>query len=181
MRTHPIVLLSLLACCGGNNDNSCGPTDTSPAGLALTGSGTNLFFAELMAGANNDCTPAGSNVISLTIQGTQTDGIGFVTFCIPQPQRLGSALALGSDVPGDEPPAILEDLAAATTDGCMYDFAASAGVTGTVRATGICDDGTNPAGFALVVSATLTLTGSGGSNCGPLAVQLAGSAAVAKQ
>ena len=114
-----VIGFAVLACSCGGDDKACGPVDTTPAGLALTGSGTNLFFAELMAGANNDCTPTGSDVISLTIQGAQTDGVGFVTFCIPQPQKLTSALALGSDVPGDEPAAI-EDLAAATTDGCMW-------------------------------------------------------------
>jgi hypothetical protein len=178
-----VTALAILACsCGGGGDKDCGPTDTTPAGLSLSdGSATNLFFAELMAGANNDCTPTGSGVISLTIQGAQTDGVGFITFCIPRPQDLGSALALGSDAPGDEPAAILEDLEAATTDGCMYSFDPSATLTGTVRATGICDDGTNPAGFALVVAATLSVTGSGGSGCGTLSVQLAGTAAVAHQ
>jgi hypothetical protein len=180
MRVIVVSLVCALAGCGGD-DSACGPTNTSPAGLSVAGSGTNLFFAELMAGANNDCTPTGSDVISLTIQGTQTDGVGFVTFCIPQPQKLTTGLALGSDVPGDEPAAILEDLVAATTDGCTYSFDPTTGVTGTVRATGICDDGTNAAGFALAVSATLAMTGSGGASCGTLDVQLAGTAKVAHQ
>jgi hypothetical protein len=131
-------------------------------------------------GANNDCTPSGSSVISVTIELTQVGGAGFLAFCIPRPQDLDTDLTIGSNVQGNQPPAAFEGFEGVTSDECTYDYDPSAPTTGTLHATGVCDDGAGSSGFALTVDASVTMTLSlGGSACaGSAAVQLAGTVAV---
>jgi hypothetical protein len=180
-----VVPYASLGCGDDGGGHSCGPGSASPTGLAMTATvGSDFTFGSLMEGANNDCTPTGSGVISVTIQGTQVGGTGFVALCVPRPNEFGDPLAVGSDDKPDEPPVILVSLAVSTPDGCFYNLPPGMQVSGTAHAVGLCDDGAGSAGFALVIDATTALTGSGsdaaGSACvGQTNVELAGSAAVA--
>ncbi|HTJ45433.1 MAG TPA: hypothetical protein VL463_25180 [Kofleriaceae bacterium] len=133
----------MLSCCG--SDPVCGPGMAADNGLELAGTGVDVHYKDLHASANNDCPDpsAPSGVISLTIGGSQ-DGSAFpVTLCIPRPDRLSSgALALGTDVK-------IIDLGADIGNGCTLARATTPDPTGTVKASGLCGNGKDPAGFAL--------------------------------
>jgi hypothetical protein len=141
--------------------------------------GSDFTFGGLAEGANNDCTPTGSDIVSVTIQSSLVSGAASVTLCVPRPHDFSTALAVGSNQPqGVQPPVILENLSASTPS-CFYNLEPGTPVSGTARAVGLCDDGAGSAGFALVIDVFTTLTGSGsGSNCGTADVELVGSAAV---
>jgi hypothetical protein len=132
------------ACCGGGE--TCGPGMAAANGLSLAGSGINVEYTMLGAHVNNDCPDpaAPSGVVSLTISGTQ-DGAAFpVTLCIPRPDKLSSGpLTLGTDVK-------IIDLGADIGGGCTLARDTTQMPTGTVSATGLCGNGKDKAGFALI-------------------------------
>lgn len=145
-----VALLSACAC-----SDPCGPGDAAVDGLTLTDvadATTTGRIADLVAGANNDCpaadAPAG--VVSLTIAGASRDGARPFTLCVPRPDQLAAG------------PVDLADLrffdVGATLGGCTLRLAPTPAVTGTLRAAGMCGDGTDPAGFALTFAGELTLT-----------------------
>ena len=112
----------------------------------------NLVFGDLVAGANNDCpdpaAPAG--VISLTISGTEMGATGLVTFCVPRPDQLATmALPLGRRVK-------IIDLSASDA-ACTYAFDASKIPTGTAKGQGMCGNGSDAAGFAMIVDGFIGL------------------------
>lgn len=138
------ILATGAACCGGGGD-TCGPGAAAANGAELAGTGVDVRYTMLQALVNNDCPDpaAPSGVISVTISGTQ-EGTAFpFTLCIPRPDRLATEpLALGTDVK-------IVDLSANIGGGCTLDRATSQAPTGTVTATGVCNNGKDPAGFAL--------------------------------
>ena len=122
-----------------------------------------------MSGQNNDC-PGTPGVVSLTITGAQTGsaGFGIVTFCVPRPDLLAGAPArLGSGVE-------VVDLTGADAS-CSYAFDATAEPTGTVSSTGLCDNGSNAAGFTLIFDGGLSLDRTCGSAKDTVTVTLTGS------
>ncbi|MBX3162214.1 MAG: hypothetical protein KF773_39990 [Deltaproteobacteria bacterium] len=148
--------------------------------MAITGTGVALTYGDLDAGQNNDCpdpsAPAG--VISLTIHGKQ-EGSGLpLTFCIGRPDLLAGGLDLGPDTAGTE----FRVVDASGSDAsCTYTLDTSAPITGTASATGLCDNGAAPAGFALTIAGSLTLVRTCGPAVDTVAVALAGTVGVAAQ
>jgi hypothetical protein len=167
-----------LAGCGGS---PCGPGGAPATGLLASSADVTLTYGNLTASANNDCP--GSNpkagVVSLTIEGAQTDGGGLLTLCVPRPDELeNTPQALGTDVQvvdfsGDK-------------NGCPYAFDTTRPPSAMATTTGMCDNGTNKAGFALSLSGALSLTRCPpgmpcDASCGgttSVAVQLSGTVAV---
>jgi hypothetical protein len=160
----------------GCGDDSCGPGDAPKTGLLASSADVTLTYGNLTAGANNDCpdpdAPAG--VVSLTIGGTQTDGTAIVTFCLPRPDQLAQMdLQLGTglriiDFNGEK-------------DGCMFTIEGTRPVTGTVHATGLCDNGKDSAGFALGIDGNISLRRNCPTMTDTIAVTLEGKVAVAAQ
>ncbi|HET9619911.1 MAG TPA: hypothetical protein VFP84_01000 [Kofleriaceae bacterium] len=153
-----LISLSLLAACGGGDDD-CGVGGAPSVGLVAKSAAApaTLTFGGLHAGLNNDCPAADapSGVISLTLQGTQTDGTGNVTLCIARPDLLAErAQALGHDQAGVA--VRLVDVNG-TANNCSFAIDVAQPVTGTVTTSGLCGDGGDPAGFALVVDGALHL------------------------
>jgi hypothetical protein len=156
----------------GCGDDSCGPGDAPAYGLLASNADVTLTYGNLSAGANNDCPAADapSGVISMTIDGTQKDGTSLITFCVPRPDKLASGLQLGSefkiiDFNGE-------------LDGCTYAF--EGGVpAGMVTASGICDNGTNDAGFALTFDGNFVLRQTCQTATNMIALSLSGTVAVA--
>jgi len=145
------LVVSLAA--SGCGDDSCGPGDASDTGLQLSSADVQITFGGITSGANNDCPApdAPDGVISLTLQGLQVDGPGRVTLCVSRPDllqkgpvALGGTSVLIIDLKGD-------------VGGCMYDYESMRPVSGTVSAEGYCDNGTNSAGYALVVDGNVSL------------------------
>jgi len=109
-------------------------------------------------------------LISLTIGGTQMGTNRLVTFCIPRPDQLADGVPIGTgfriiDFNGE-------------ADGCTFAFATGSVPTGTARATGICDNGTNSAGYALTVDGNILLRRTCQTNTDMVAVALSGTVAV---
>ena len=135
-------------------------------------------FGGLASGLNNDCpvadAPAG--VTSLTIQGRQTDGSGAVTLCISRPDKLATqTLALGPDAVSSD--VRLIDLGGSTS-GCTFTQDTTRIPTGTVRAAGLCGNGSDAAGFELIVDGAASLTRTCGATVDTVGVTLVGSVAV---
>jgi hypothetical protein len=165
--------------CGGGD--SCGPGGAPDVGLIATGGGATLTYGGLSAGLNGDCpaTDAPSGVTSLTIAGTGAQG--FVTLCVSRPDLLArQPQALALDVPGSAAQARIVDVTG-TADSCTFRIDATQPASGTVSSTGLCGNGSDAAGFALVVDATLSLTRTCGATVDSVAVTLRGRVAVSPQ
>ena len=174
------LVLAIAAGCGDDGKTVCGPGDAPPVGLVVGGPVT-LTYGNLGAGLNNDCpdpaAPAG--IVSMTINGPQTDGTGLITLCVPRPDLLvAKRLALGPDVAGSEIH-VVDVIGAAA--GCTFDFDKTTPLTGTGTATGLCRDGADPAGFALDVDGTLSLDRTCGATVDKVTVTLRGRVAVVAQ
>jgi hypothetical protein len=165
------LALGLLAGCP--SDESCGPGNAAGDGLTMTASGVEIRYHALTAGANNDCPEAGApaGVVSLTIGGFQVAGSDAVTLCVPRPDQLAGGLALGAGVQ-------IVDVSA-EQGGCTFSRNPQTPPTGTARAEGICEDGVDPAGFALVLDGTVAVDRVCGATNDTLMMTLAGTVSVA--
>ena len=141
-------------------------------GLTASSDQVNLVFGDLVSGANNDCPDpsAPSGVVSVTISGTQMGQAGLITLCVPRPDQLNGTVPLGTAVK-------IVDLNA-TDPSCTYAIDRSQLPTGTVKGEGVCDNGTNAAGFALVFDGFVGLRRTCGVNVDSVSVGLTGTVAV---
>jgi len=166
-----VSLVAILPACPG--DDTCGPGAAAGDGLVLSGSGVEIRYHDLVASANNDCpdpaAPAG--VVSLTIAGVQVGGTESITLCVPRPDLLADVRALGTDVQ-------IIDLNA-TAPECTFVRNTTTPPTGTVTADGLCADGTDPAGFALVVQGTATVDRTCLAGTDTVTLDMAGTVSVA--
>ena len=162
------------ACCGGGE--TCGPGAAAVDGLTLAGSGVNVAYTMLAASVNNDCPDpaAPSGVVSVTVTGTQVGTAFHVNLCIPRPDKLSAGpLALGTDVK-------IIDLGADIGGGCTLARDATQMPTGTVTATGLCNNGKDAAGFALTFDAgVVPMKRTCGAQVDVLNLALTGTVAVA--
>lgn len=160
------VLVLLAAGC--SDDAACepGPTGVADTGLTASAEGTTITFGPVASGANNDCpvdgTPAG--VISVTLGGSQAApaGVGVISFCLPRPDLVDG----GGEFPldPDRHPALADDrvhvidLDATVDADCTWHHDPEDPPSGTATFTGFCADGTDPAGYGLVLDGELTVT-----------------------
>ena len=160
---------------GGCSGPDCGPGKAAADGLVASGSGVTLTYGGLMGSPNNDCPDpaAPKGVISLTITGMQTDGTGLVTICVPRPDRLGGAQALGIGGSAVQ----LVDLNGSSA-GCTFALGAGT-MSGTISGRGVCDDGASKDGWAMTANATLPVMRTCGTNVDTISLTLAGTVAVA--
>lgn len=168
---------AVAAGCGGGDD-SCGPGGAPDTGLMATSSAVTLNYGMLTGGPNNDCpaSDAPPGVISMTIEGTQQGGQGRITLCIGRPDLLGKqALSLGFDAAA---PVRVIDLVGSDPS-CTFTVDRTLPLAGTAQTSGLCGNGADPAGFALVVDATLSLTRTCGTTVDTAGVMLHGRVAVA--
>ena len=86
-RVAAAALLALAAAC--SDDATCGPGAAPAAGLVLTIGAETAAFGGFTASVNNDCTVPGSDVISVSVHGTQTGQTSALTLCLPRPDLLG--------------------------------------------------------------------------------------------
>jgi hypothetical protein len=104
-------------------------------------------------------------VISLTILGRQSEGgDGFVTLCVSRPDLLASrAQPLVLDDPTSTAAEVRVVDLAGTANGCSFEIDRTQPVTGSVTSSGLCGNGSDAAGFAVIVDGALTLE----RTCGP--------------
>jgi hypothetical protein len=180
-RTSVALAAAAAAAVAGCGDDSCGPGGAPEVGLiASSDAATILTYGQLRAGPNNDCPAAGApaGVISLTITGTQADATGgFVTLCVARPDLLAKQpQALALDVPGAE--VRIVDLGG-TANTCSFAIDPAQPADGTATTTGLCGNGSDPAGFALVIDGSLSLSRTCGSMVDSIRVTLRGRVSVA--
>lgn len=162
----------------GCGDDDCGPGGASATGLTVSSAEVALAYGGLSALAGNDCpdpdAPAG--VVSLSIEGRTADDTGLVTLCIPRPDRLMEAgRTLG--LPLSTADVQIFDLTGATA-GCTYALDTTRPPLGTATGTGVCSNGTDPAGFAIEIDGNVSLRRTCGPTIDLVAVALAGRVAV---
>lgn len=172
------VFVAGAAACTGCSDDSCGPGGAPDTGLVAQGDAVTLTYGHLIGGLNNDCpaSDAPSGVISLSIHGMQTDGSGLVTLCVARPDLLTKqAQALGLDAGA----AVRVIDVTGSANSCSFTIDHSRPSTGTASSSGLCGNGGDAAGFALVVDGSLSLTRHCGTTDDSLQVTLHGRVAVA--
>jgi hypothetical protein len=153
-----LLLISLAGC--GDDGPACG-VDGAPAdGLVASASALTIKYTGLTAGPNHDCpaadAPAG--VESLTLMGAQEGGgSGLFTACVPRPDLLAADQAIGLAM---NAAFSLVDLSGSDANGCVYAVDRTVPPTGTAKAEGLCDAGTNKAGFALDVMGMVSMKAS---------------------
>ena len=162
--------------CGGGDD-SCGPGGAPDAGVVASGTGVTITYGTLSGSPNRDCQdPAGPDgLISLSIMGSQSGGGGLITLCISRPDLLTKqAQSFGA-----EPSAQVHliDLNG-TASGCMLTIDRTTPPTGTATSSGMCSNGGDPAGFALVLDAAMTMKRTCGATIDFVPITLRGRVAV---
>jgi hypothetical protein len=177
-----LLAISLVVLVGCDDDaQTCGP-EAAPAELSATGTDVTLPYGTFEAGLNNDCPHADApeGVVSMTIAAEQVGAATrrFFTLCIPRPDRLADGLALGvNQIPADPQQVQIID-AQGEGDGCTFSFDDTAPPTGTATAAGLCDNGANPAGFALTVDGSYTMKRTCGATVDTVTVTVNGTVAV---
>ena len=83
------LAVAALAAAACSDDATCGPGAIGATGLTLTIGAETVTYGGFTASANNDCTIAGSGVISVSVHGAQVGGSAALTLCLPRPAPLG--------------------------------------------------------------------------------------------
>lgn len=149
-------------------------------GLTASSADVTLEFGNLTSLAGNDCSDPAvfPDVVSISLEGQQTNGgQGLITLCIPRPDLLTSGQrTLGVfnsnadiriiDVTGD-------------ADGCTFELESARPPTGSGTGEGVCDNGNDPAGFAISLDGAISLRRTCGTTVDTVAVLLEGRVAVA--
>ncbi|HSK01034.1 MAG TPA: hypothetical protein VK932_07325 [Kofleriaceae bacterium] len=178
------LLAALAAALGtaGCSDDTCGPGGAPPAGLAAGSDEVTLTYGNLSSLLGNDCPDpaAPEGVISLSIEGRQTDDpLGLVTLCIPRPDLLMEGdRSLGTIMSAAD--VRIVDLRG-NAGGCSYTLDSTQPPTGSARATGVCDNGDSPDGFALSLDGAASLRRTCGTTTDSVSVTLRGQVAVSRR
>ncbi len=151
----------------------------APSGLVASSADVVITYGNLTALAGNDCPavdpPAG--VVSVSVEGTQTDGTGLITFCIARPDLLESGQrTIGTSLSMAD--IRIFDLTGSFNN-CTFTFDATRPPTGFVGALGVCGNAVDPAGFGIDFDAAVSLRRNCGGTMDTVAVTLTGLAAVA--
>ncbi len=173
-RLATLLGLALAATAAGcSDDAACGPGDAPTAGVTLTVAGETITYGGFVASMNNDCTIAGSGVISVTIHGSQSDATQALTLCLPRPDLL---TATPVDLVRDPTPPLADDRAqvvdvsANLAGGCTVAKDPAGTPTGTATFVGYCADGYDPAGYAIAFAGEVPLV----RTCGAIEAQVTG-------
>lgn len=152
------------------------------AALIASSADAVLTYGNLTALAGNDCPAADppAGVVSLSVEGQQTDGTGLITFCIPRPDLLveGERRNLGVSLSMAE--IRIFDLTG-TASNCEFKLDATRPPTGFASGIGVCGNGTDAAGFAMDFDAAISLRRTCGTTVDTVAVTLTGLVSVAKR
>ena len=166
----------------GCSDDTCGPGDAPAAGLVAESDMVTLSYGNLSGLLGNDCPDpaAPEGVISLSIEGRQTgDPAGLITFCIPRPDLLMQGERSLGTITSTADVRIVDLQGSA--NGCALSLDASRPPTGGARATGVCDNGDSPDGFALSLEGGVSLRRTCGATVDTVLVTLRGRVAVSRR
>ena len=173
-----LFLSSISLAFAGCGDDSCGPMGAPDVGLVASSDAVMITYGNLSALAGNDCPDLSqTEVVSQTLEGTQTDGSGMIAICIPRPdllpegmRSLGTSLSMADvrliDVEG-------------TSNNCTLTLDSSKPPAGMASGKGVCGGGDDPAGFQLTIDGAINLKRDCGGTMDTVAVTLRGTIAVA--
>lgn len=153
------LLAAMAAAC--SDDAACGPGAAPGNGVTVTIGAETVRYQGFTSSVNNDCTLAGSGVISTTIQGSQEGGAAALSLCLPRPDLLDAApapLSANQVPPAASDRVQLFDVSVVLAGGCTARLVLGAVPTGTARFGGYCAGGTDPAGYALTLAGTTPVT-----------------------
>ena len=173
-----LALSPMLAGCPGDD---CGPSGAPMTGLVATGTMVTLDYGNLTSLIGNDCPDpaAPTGVISLSIEGSQVGGPGFITFCIPRPDLLMEGdRTLGTF--GSTADVRIIDLNG-DFQNCQHTIDATMEPTGSATATGVCENGNSAKGFALTLDGALSMRRTCGAAMDSVAVTLRGRVEISKR
>lgn len=166
----------------GCSDGACGTGGAPSTGLVAAGGGVSIDYGGLSGLVGNDCPEPGApaGVISLTIEGRQTgDPAGILTLCVPRPDLLMEGdRSLGSTTSSADVRVI--DLQGSSNN-CTIALDPAQPPAGVARATGVCDNGDSPDGFALVLDGTVSLRRTCGATIDTVSATLRGRVAVTRR
>jgi len=170
-------MLALVAGCPA--DDSCGPGDAPGDGLTATSGAVMLRYHGMTASPNNDCPDptAPEGVVSLSLTAIQVNGADALVLCIPRPDMLESDLPVVASTATHTAAIEIQDVNA-TDSGCTFTDSAAMAPAGTGHAEGICGDGTDPAGFALLISGQVSVDRDCSGTVDTLRLDLAGTISV---
>ena len=171
------ISLAAAATAGCGGDDSCGPGGAPGVGVVASGTGVTINYGTLSGSPNRDCQdPTGpASVISLSIMGSQSGGSGLLTLCISRPDLLAKqSQSFGADATAQ---VHVVDLSG-TASNCMLTIDRGTPPTGTATSSGMCSNGDDPAGFALVLDAAMTLQRTCGATVDSVPITLRGRVAV---
>jgi hypothetical protein len=144
-----VVTLAAAGC----GDDDCGPGDVPAIGLFVDTGASQLSYGDGTSSPNNDCPTAGSPT-SLTVDVFQVDPAPAqersLVLCLPRPEALGDAPV---DIADDTQVLVIDVFA--DEDDCLISIDRSRQVSGTATFTGFCENGTDPAGYALGIDAEI--------------------------
>ena len=167
------LLVTSAAALEGCSGPACGPGSAAVVFTVSNGADVTLEYGDVVSSANNDCpdTSAPAGVVSLTVNATEMGGTDIVTFCIPRPDKLAKTPGqLGTDVK-------VVDFNG-TANSCTLTLDTLAPPSGTVAADGMCNNGSNKAGYALGFAGHLVLTRNCAGTNDMVPVTLSGTVAV---
>jgi hypothetical protein len=169
------LVFSLAGC--PSDDESCGPEGAPAMPVTASNADVMLSYGNLSSLSGNDCPDpnAPSGVISLSIEGAQIGGTGLLTFCIPRPDLLAEGRTLGST--GSMGQIRVVDFSG-MANGCTFALDSTTPPTGTAKGTGVCNNGTDKAGFALELNGMVTARRTCGATVDSVTLTLAGKVAV---
>lgn len=152
------------------------------SGLTASSADVTLVYGNLTFLAGNDCPDPDvfPDIISLSLEGTETSGgEGRITLCIPRPDRLMDGLRTLGDFDSSADIQIIDLNGEA--DGCTFTFDDTRIPTGGGTAAGVCDNGNDPAGFALALDGAIGLRRDCNGTVDTIGVTLTGRVAVTER
>jgi hypothetical protein len=178
------LVAALALVCAGCSDDAprCGPEGAPADGITLSIGGETVTYGSFTASINNDCTIAGSGVISVSIHGSQVGGTGSLTLCLPRPDLIGAAAVPLSPptLPPDPADRVqLVDASASLAADCTVARDPGGAPAAQATFTGYCAG--DPAGYALALAGTLALRRTCPAGTDTVGGTIAGAAAVVVQ
>jgi hypothetical protein len=165
----------------GCNGDECGTGGAPVSGLVVSNAEVTLTYGNLTALVGNDCPDnnAPSGVVSVSLEGTQTDGSGLITICIPRPDLMNAGDRTMDGPTSTADIRIIDLQGSANT--CTYRRDGTRPTSGTGTGSGVCGNGDDPAGWALTLDGALGLRRTCGTDITVIDVTIAGTVAVTKR
>jgi hypothetical protein len=170
-RSAFLSITSLVVACSDGSPATCGAGSAATSIDVVAGSVT-LTYDMLQSGANNDCPApmAPTGVVSVTIARPSPP---LFTLCVGRPDKLGEGLPLGTGVK------VID--VSGSGGGCTYALDSTTPPTGTAKSSGLCKNGSDPAGFALTLDGTISLKRTCGGTTDTVSATVSGTVAIPPQ